>query len=124
MVIVKEPVAAIKPPRTVVEDLQELGGMAREMAQEKVEQVRAGAAECAKERREKVRHVERSIEQYIREQPLKSMLIAAGVGMVLGRSKPSLFSITGTILTAALLPLLRRRFAPMVEPSASHGPVR
>ena len=35
--------------------------------------------------REKVRQVEQSIEQYIREQPLKSMLIAAGVGLVLGR---------------------------------------
>lgn len=80
-----EAVAANKTPRTVVEDLQELGGMAREMAQEKVEQVRASAVDYAKEGREKIRSVEKSIEEYIREQPLKSMLIAAGVGLLLGR---------------------------------------
>jgi len=85
MIAVKKPVSTNKTPRTVVQDLQELGGMAREMAQEKVEQVRSGAADYANEGREKVRQVERSIEQYIREQPLKSMLIAAGVGLVLGR---------------------------------------
>lgn len=85
MVNVNEPVAAIKTPRTVVQDLQELGGMAREMAQEKVDQVRAGAADCAKEGRERIQQVEHGIEQYIRDQPLKSMLIAAGVGLVLGR---------------------------------------
>lgn len=85
MVPVNEPVGASRTPRTVAQDLHELGGMAREMAQEKVEQVRAGATDCAKEGRQKVRNVEHSIEQYIREQPLKSMLIAAGAGMVLGR---------------------------------------
>jgi ElaB/YqjD/DUF883 family membrane-anchored ribosome-binding protein len=85
MAMVNEAAAGTKPPRTVVQDLQELGGMAREMAQEKVEQVRTVAADCANEGREKVRQVEHSVEEYIREQPLKSMLIAAGVGLVLGR---------------------------------------
>ncbi len=82
---VAEPVAASKTPRTVPQDLQELGSMAREMAQEKVEQVRAGAADLVRDGREKVRQAEHSIEQYIREKPLTSMLIAAGVGLVLGR---------------------------------------
>ncbi len=85
MVVLNKRISANKKPRTVVEDLQQLGGMAREMTQEKVEQVRAGAADYAKEGRDKAREVEHSIERYIREQPLKSMLIAAGVGMVLGR---------------------------------------
>jgi ElaB/YqjD/DUF883 family membrane-anchored ribosome-binding protein len=85
MAAVTEQVAANKRPRTVAEDLQELGDMAKEMAQEKVEQVRAGAADCATEGREKVRDVQRSFEQYVREQPLKSVLIAVGIGMVLGR---------------------------------------
>lgn len=59
--------------------------MAREMANEKVEQVREGAAGYVKEGREKARNIEHSIEQYIREEPIKSVLIAAGVGLVLGR---------------------------------------
>ena len=70
--------------RTVTQDLQELGGMARDMAQEKVEQLRASASEYCEEGRDKVQQVERSVEQFIRQQPLKSILIAAGVGMLLG----------------------------------------
>ena len=70
--------------RTVTQDLQELGGMAREMAQEKVEQLRASASSYCEDKRDKVQQVERSVEQFIRQQPLKSILIAAGVGMLLG----------------------------------------
>ena len=73
-----------RKPRTVTQDLQELGGMAREMAQEKVEQLRASASEYCEEGRDKVQQVERSFEQFIRQQPLKSILISAGVGMLLG----------------------------------------
>ena len=70
--------------RTVTQDFQELGGMAREMAQEKVEQLRASAAEYCEEGRDRVQQVERGFEQFVRQQPLKSILIAAGVGMLLG----------------------------------------
>ena len=70
--------------RTVTQDIQELGGMAREMAQDKIEQLRASASEYCEEKRDKVRQVERSFEQFIRQQPLKSILIAAGVGVLLG----------------------------------------
>ena len=70
--------------RTVTQDLQELGGMAREMAQEKVAQLRASASEYCEEGRDKVQQVERGFEQFVRQQPLKSILIAAGVGMLLG----------------------------------------
>ena len=70
--------------RTVTQDIQELGGMARDMAQEKVEQLRASASEYYEEGRDTVQQVERGFEQFIRQQPLKSILIAAGVGMLLG----------------------------------------
>jgi ElaB/YqjD/DUF883 family membrane-anchored ribosome-binding protein len=69
----------------VTQDIQELGGMAREMAQDHVEQLRASASEYGEEGRDKVQQIERSFAQYVREQPLKSILIAAGVGLVLGR---------------------------------------
>lgn len=71
--------------RSVRQDIEELGGMARDMAQEKVEQLRAGAAEYCEEGQDKIRQAERSFEQFVRQQPLKSILIAAGVGLVIGR---------------------------------------
>ncbi len=58
--------------------------MAREMAHEKVEQLRASASEYCEDGRDKVQQVERSFEQFVRQQPFKSILIAAGVGMLLG----------------------------------------
>ena len=70
--------------RTVTQDIQELGGMAREMAREKVEQLRASASEYCEEGRDKVQEVERSFEQFVGQHPLKAVLIAAGVGMLLG----------------------------------------
>jgi len=70
--------------RTVTQDIQELGGMAREMAQEQVEQLRASASGYYEGGRETVQQVERGFEQFVRQQPLKSILIAAGIGMLLG----------------------------------------
>jgi ElaB/YqjD/DUF883 family membrane-anchored ribosome-binding protein len=72
-------------PRTITQDLKELGGMAREMAQEKVEQVQTSATDFTNESCKKVRQVGNSFEKYVGEHPLKSMLIAAGVGMLFGR---------------------------------------
>ena len=74
-----------KQARIVTEDLQELRGIAGDAAQEKLGQLRENASDYYEEGREKVHQVERSFEQFIREQPLKSILIAAGVGLVLGR---------------------------------------
>ena len=85
MVSVNNPVAGSKQARSVTRDHQKLGSSVRDRAQEKVEQLRAGAADGAREGRDKVQQVERSFAQYVREQPLKSILIAAGVGWVVGR---------------------------------------
>jgi ElaB/YqjD/DUF883 family membrane-anchored ribosome-binding protein len=85
MASVNKPVAGSTQAKTVTRDLQKLGRTVRETAQEKVEQLRAGAADSAREGRDKVQQVERGFAQYVREQPLKSILIAAGVGLVLGR---------------------------------------
>jgi ElaB/YqjD/DUF883 family membrane-anchored ribosome-binding protein len=85
MVNVKKPVAGSTPARTVTQNHQKLGRVVREAAQEKVEQSRTGAAACVREGQDKVQQVERSFAQYVREQPLKSLLIAAGVGLLFGR---------------------------------------
>jgi ElaB/YqjD/DUF883 family membrane-anchored ribosome-binding protein len=70
--------------RTVTQDIQELGGLAKEMAQEKAAQLRASVAEYGEEGRERVQQVERSFAKYVAEQPLTSVLIAVGVGLLLG----------------------------------------
>ena len=85
MVNVNKPVAGSKQARTVTRDHQRLGSTVGDTAQEKVKQLRAGASDRAREGRDNVQQVERSFAQYVREQPLKSILIAAGVGLVLGR---------------------------------------
>jgi ElaB/YqjD/DUF883 family membrane-anchored ribosome-binding protein len=71
--------------KKVTEDIQELGGIAGDAAQEKLGQLRDHGAEYYEEGREKVHQVERTFEQFVREHPVKSLLIAAGFGLVLGR---------------------------------------
>lgn len=70
--------------RTVTRDIQEIGGIARDAAEEKFEQIQENASELCDEGREKVRQAARSLEQYVAEKPLTSLLIAAGVGLLLG----------------------------------------
>ena len=85
MVNVSKPGAGSKRARTVTRNHQKSGRTVRDAAQEKVAQLRAGVADGVSEGRDKVQQVERSFAQYVREQPLKSLLIAAGIGLVLGR---------------------------------------
>jgi len=74
-----------KQARKVIQDVQEMGGAARDVAQEKLEHLRESASEYKDQGRDKVEQVERTIEQFIRERPLKTVLIAAGVGLLIGR---------------------------------------
>lgn len=66
-------------------DFQELGGTAVEALQEKFGELRETASEYYEQGKDKFGEVERSIENFIKEQPLKSLLIAAGAGWLLGR---------------------------------------
>ena len=58
---------------TVKDDLRELGRRGLDAAQEKLG-----------EAKQKAQSVEGQIEDYVRQKPLKSVLIAAGAGLVLG----------------------------------------
>jgi len=69
----------------VKEDLQEVGGTVKNAAQEKLGQVRKKAAEYGEQGRDKVHGVACACEQYLRARPLTSVLVAAGVGWLLGR---------------------------------------
>jgi ElaB/YqjD/DUF883 family membrane-anchored ribosome-binding protein len=74
-----------KQATAVSKDLQAMGGTARDAAQEKLGQLRDNASEYFEQGRDKAHQVERTLAQFILDQPLKSILIAAGVGLLLGR---------------------------------------
>ena len=71
--------------KEVGKDLQEMGGTAVEALQDKFGELRNTASEYYEQGKDKFSEVEDSIEKFIKEQPLKSVLIAAGAGWLLGR---------------------------------------
>lgn len=57
---------------------------AREKAQQVMGQVRDRAGAYYQQGREKAADYEQRVEEMVREQPMKAVLIAAGVGLLLG----------------------------------------
>ena len=74
-----------KQAKELTEDLQKLGGTVRDAAQEKLGQVSEPASEYCEQGRDKVHGVACACEQFLRQRPLTSALLAAGVGWLLGR---------------------------------------
>jgi ElaB/YqjD/DUF883 family membrane-anchored ribosome-binding protein len=68
----------------VGQNLRDLGGQVRDTAREKYEQLSEQAQEYYEQGREKAREWEEGLESYIQEKPLQSVLIAAGIGVLLG----------------------------------------
>jgi ElaB/YqjD/DUF883 family membrane-anchored ribosome-binding protein len=68
----------------VTENLRDIGGHVREAAGEKYDQLRQQAGDYYREGREKAQEFEHNLETYVQEKPLQAILIAAGVGMLLG----------------------------------------
>jgi ElaB/YqjD/DUF883 family membrane-anchored ribosome-binding protein len=73
------------------EKLREMGSAAseqvnqlKESASEYYQQGREKAAEYYEQGRQKAMELEENLENYVREQPLKAVMIAAGVGLLLG----------------------------------------
>jgi ElaB/YqjD/DUF883 family membrane-anchored ribosome-binding protein len=71
--------------KEVAEDLQRMGTNVGDAAQEKLGQVGEKASEYCEQGRDKVHGVACACEQFIRQRPLRSVLIAAGIGWLLGR---------------------------------------
>jgi ElaB/YqjD/DUF883 family membrane-anchored ribosome-binding protein len=80
---------------TIKEDIRELGNMAREIAHEKLDDARRAASdamETGRQRaseiygqgREKAEELEEQVVDYVRKKPVQSILIAGGVGLLLG----------------------------------------
>jgi ElaB/YqjD/DUF883 family membrane-anchored ribosome-binding protein len=68
----------------VGQNLRDLGGQVRDVATQKYEQLRDSASEYYQQGRERAQEWEQNIEEYVREKPLQAVLIAAGVGVLLG----------------------------------------
>ena len=73
-----------KQAKQVRKGLREMRGTAKDAAQEALQHIRENGSERYAQGRGKVYQAEHAVEHYIRQRPLKSVLIAAGVGVVLG----------------------------------------
>lgn len=69
---------------SVARDFHAVGGAARQMATHSMEAVRDTARQYLDDGRSQVRHLGEGVQARIAEQPLKSLLIAAGIGFLLG----------------------------------------
>lgn len=68
----------------VRENLKEMGSLATEAAREKFQEAKAGTQECLERSRAKLADTKENVEDFIRERPLQSVLIAAGAGVLVG----------------------------------------
>ena len=66
-------------------DLKEMGGTARDAAQELFDQASERDSELCAEGRDKVHGLACACEQFISRRPLRSVLMVAGIGWLLGR---------------------------------------
>ncbi len=70
--------------KEVTENIRNLGGQVKEAATEQYENLRSQATDYYEQSRERAQEWEQSLESYVQEKPIQSILIAAGVGMLLG----------------------------------------
>ena len=68
----------------VGENLREMGSQVGDVAREQFHRVRDRAAEVVESGRKRAREFEEGLEGYVQDRPLKSLLIAAGVGLLIG----------------------------------------
>ena len=68
----------------IKQNMQDLGSSARQMASEQYDSLRTSATDYIEQGRARAMDMEQSLESQIRDQPLKSVLMAAGFGLILG----------------------------------------
>jgi ElaB/YqjD/DUF883 family membrane-anchored ribosome-binding protein len=73
-----------KQAMKVKKDLEQMGGTAKDIAEDQLEQVGEIASKYYEQGRDKVHGVACACEQFIRERPLRSVLVAVGIGWLLG----------------------------------------
>jgi ElaB/YqjD/DUF883 family membrane-anchored ribosome-binding protein len=73
-----------KQAKKATHDLQKIGETVRDAAQERLDQVGEKASEYLEQGRDKVHGAACACEQFLRKRPLRSVLVAAGIGWLLG----------------------------------------
>ena len=73
-----------KQATKVKKDLEQIGGTAKDIAEDQLEQVGEKASEYYEQGRDRVHGVACACEQFIRDRPLRSVLVAVGIGWLLG----------------------------------------
>jgi ElaB/YqjD/DUF883 family membrane-anchored ribosome-binding protein len=68
----------------VQQNIREMGTQVRDAATEKYNELRDQAQQYYEQGRARAEEWEQSLESYVHEKPIQSLLIAAGVGMLLG----------------------------------------
>jgi len=68
----------------VSQSVRDAGSQLRDAATDKVNQLLDQAGEYYEQGKQRAQEWEQGVEDYIREKPIQSLLIAAGVGMLLG----------------------------------------
>jgi len=71
--------------REVTKELQEMGNIANDAVRENLGQLQDQASDYYQQGRDQACRAEHTFEQFIKEHPLKSILIAAGAGLFVGR---------------------------------------
>lgn len=69
----------------VVDDVQQMGGLATAVAQQRFDELRDDASGYYEQGRVKAQDAQLSVERLIQDQPVKAVLIAAGIGLLFGR---------------------------------------
>jgi ElaB/YqjD/DUF883 family membrane-anchored ribosome-binding protein len=73
-----------KQAKKVTKEIHKMNGVVKDAAQEKLRQIRKNGSERYEQGRGKIHQTERGVVLLIRERPLRSVLIAAGIGVVFG----------------------------------------
>jgi ElaB/YqjD/DUF883 family membrane-anchored ribosome-binding protein len=86
-----EAINAIKTPDKFRDKLAEtrdnivdMGHIAKDAVQDKLHDLKEGAADKYEQGKEKLQSLEKTLERRVRESPMKSVLVAAGIGLALG----------------------------------------
>jgi ElaB/YqjD/DUF883 family membrane-anchored ribosome-binding protein len=75
---------AKKAAQEQVQNLKQTAGQYMEQGREQYESLKSSASDYVEQGRHRAMEMERTLESQIRSQPMRSVLIAAGVGMVAG----------------------------------------